>query len=324
MPTVLVTDSTFRHLDVEEAILGPLGCTIEPRQCRTVGDLLGVVAGADYVITQFAPVTAEVIAAMARAKVIVRYGIGVDNVDLDAARARGIPVCNVPDYCIDEVADHTVGLLLAATRQLASGDRLVRGGGWALSAPIERMRTLRDLTVGVVGFGRIGREVASRLRGFKCRLLVHDPNVAAAEVERSGAEAVALDDLLSGSDVVTLHCPTTPRTRGLIGRDAIGRMRPGAVLVNVARGQLVETEALVEALRSGQISAAALDVSDPEPPPLDSPLRTLDNVLITAHVASASVRAVRALRETVAETIAKAVRGETVPNVVNGVDVRRD
>ena len=322
MPTVLVTDFTFRDLDIEEAILRPLGCTVEPRQCRTVGELLGVVAGAEYVITQFAPVNAEVIAAMGRARVIVRYGIGVDNVDLDAARARGIAVCNVPDYCTDEVADHTLGMILDATRQLAAGDRLVRAGGWALAVPIDRMRTLRDLTVGVVGFGRIGREVAARLRGFQCRLLVHDPYVAASDVERAGAEAVALEVLLAGSDVVTLHCPFTPRTRGLIGRDAIGRMRPGAVLVNVARGPIVETDALVAALRSGHLSAAAIDVTDPEPPPADSPLRAMDNVLVTAHVASASVKAVRALRGAVAETVARAVRGETVPNVVNGVGVR--
>jgi len=319
MPNVLVTDSTFDRLDIEEAILVPLGCTVEARKCRTPEELLGVVGNADYVITQFAPVDARVVAAMTRAKLIVRYGIGVDNVDLDAARSRGIAVCNVPDYCIDEVADHTLGLLLNATRQISANARLVREGGWGIAVPLDRMRTLSDLTVGVVGFGRIGRAVVARLRGFRCRLLVHDPAVAAADVEAAGAEAVALDALLAGSDAVTLHCPSTPKTRGLINRASIGRMRPGAVLVNVARGDVVETAALVEALRDGRISAAALDVTDPEPPPADSPLRALGNVEITAHIASASVKAVRRLRETAAQTVARAVRGETVPNVVNGV-----
>lgn len=319
MPTVLVTDSTFERLDVEESILGPLGCSVESRQCRTVEELLEAVGGADYVLTQFAPVDARVVAAMDRARLIVRYGIGVDNVDLDAARARGIAVCNVPDYCVNEVADHTLGLLLNATRQLAANGRRVREGGWGLAVPLESMRTLRDMTVGVVGFGRIGREVAARLSGFKCRVLAHDPNVAADEAARFGAESVDLNGLLAASDAVTLHCPSTPRTKRLIGRDAFERMKPGAILVNVARGDVVDTDAMRAALRSGRLSDAVLDVTDPEPPPPGDPLRTADGVLITPHVASASVRAVRRLRETAAETIAKGVRGEPLPNVVNGV-----
>jgi D-3-phosphoglycerate dehydrogenase len=319
MPTVLVTDFTFDRLDIEEAILGPLGAALDARQCRTEADLLGAVANADYVLTQFAPITARVIAAMTRAKLIVRYGIGVDNVDLDAARERGIAVCNVPDYCIDEVADHTLGLLLNATRQISTNARLIREGGWGIAVPLDRMRTLSDLTVGVVGFGRIGRAVVARLRGFRCRVLVHDPVVSAAEVQAAGAEPVALDALLAGSDAVTLHCPSTPKTRGLINRESIGTMRPGAVLVNVARGDVVETAALVEALQDGRISAAGLDVTDPEPPPTDSPLRTLGQVAVTAHIASASVKAVRRLRESAAGAVARAVQGETLMNVVNGV-----
>src|SRR4051812_18720557 len=155
MPTVLVTDFTFDRLDIEEAILRPLGAIIDARQCRTEADLFGTVADADYVLTQFAPLTARVIAALPKARLIVRYGIGVDNVDLEAARERGIPVCNVPAYCIDEVADHTLALLLDATRRISANGRLVRDGGWGLAGPLGRMKTLRDLTVGVVGVGRI-------------------------------------------------------------------------------------------------------------------------------------------------------------------------
>lgn len=319
MPTVLVTDYSFARLDIEESILSPLGCTVEGRQCKSVEDLLGVVGEADYVITQFAPVNAKVIAAMDRAKVIVRYGIGVDNVDLDAAKGRGIAVCNVPDYCIDEVADHTLGLLLAATRNIAIGGRITREGGWGIGVPLDRMRTLRDLTVGVIGFGRIGREVAARLTGFKCPVLVHDPMVAASEIEKGGAKAVSFGELLAESDVVTLHCPSTPKTRKLINREAIDGMKAGAILVNVARGDVVDTDAMIEGLQSGQLSAAVLDVTGPEPPLANSPLRSMDNVIITAHVASASVRAVRNLRETVAGTVAKVIRGEPLSNVVNGV-----
>ncbi|MFO0953782.1 MAG: C-terminal binding protein [Isosphaeraceae bacterium] len=319
MPTVLVTDSTFERLDIEEAVLGPHGCTVVSRQCKDPAELAPVVGGADFILTQFARVDARVIAAMDRTRLIVRYGIGVDNVDLDAAKSRGIPVCNVPDYCIDEVADHTLGLLLAATRQLLPGSLRIREGGWGLAAPLDRMRTLRDLTIGLVGFGRIGREVAGRLRGFHCRILAHDPVTSDEEVRRWGAEPTGLDDLLASSDVVSLHCPSTPATRGMIGRAAIERMKPGVVLVNVARGDLVDTAALVDALRSGRVSAAALDVADPEPLPADSPLRTFENVLITAHVASASVKASRRLRESAAGAIAAVLRGEPAPNVVNGV-----
>jgi D-3-phosphoglycerate dehydrogenase len=321
MPTVLVTDYTFGDLEIEQSILGPLGCELRPHQCRSEAELLAVVPGADYVLTQFAPVNARVIAAMDQTRLIVRYGIGVDNVDLEAAAARGIPVCNVPDFCLDEVADHTLGLILAATRQLAANSRVVREGGWKLGAPLGRMGSLRDRTVGIIGFGKIGREVAARLKPFRCRLLAHDPFIPPDAAVGLGAEPVGLDELLCSSDVVTLHCPSTPRTRRLIDRAAIARMKPGSVLVNVARGDVVETEALIDALRSGHLAAAALDVTDPEPPPADSPLRSLDNVIVTAHVASASPGAARALRETAANTVARAVRGEKPVNVVNGVAV---
>ena len=172
MYRVLVTDSTFEDLDIERAILEPLGCAVESRQCKSPAQLLEFVASADFVITQFAPVNAAVIEAMARARLIVRYGIGVDNVDLAAARSHGIPVCNVPDYCIDEVADHTLAFILAATRQVVPHCLRLRDGRWGLEGPLEAMRTLRELTVGVVGCGRIGRAVIRRLLAFGCRVLV--------------------------------------------------------------------------------------------------------------------------------------------------------
>jgi D-3-phosphoglycerate dehydrogenase len=321
MTTVAVTDYTFGSLDVESAILEPLGCRVVGRQCKTPAELIDLVADADHVITQFAPVTAAVIGAMRRVKVIVRYGIGVDNVDLEAARARGIPVCNVPDYCIDEVADHTLAFILATTRQVVANCNGVRGGSWGLAVPLGSMRALRDLTVGMIGCGRIGREVARRLAAFKCRLLIHDPVVPAAEVQRLGGAPAPLEEVVTESDLLTLHCPSTPQTRRLLNRQRLASMKPGAILVNVSRGDLVETAALVEALQQGQLSAAALDVCDPEPIPAHSPLRTLPNVVLSAHIASASVRAARTLRETVAQTVARAVRGEPLPNVVNGVTV---
>ena len=181
------------------------------------------------------------------------------------------------------------------------------------------MRALRDLTVGVVGFGRIGREVAARLRAFKCRVLVHDPVVAAGEIEQAGCNPVALRELLSQSDVITLHCPSTAQTRGMINRDSLAITKRGVILINVARGDLVDSTALTEALQSGQVSAAALDVFAPEPIPADHPILRMDNVIVASHIASCSVPAVRKLRETAANLAAMAVRGEPLPNVVNGV-----
>lgn len=187
------------------------------------------------------------------------------------------------------------------------------------ATPVERMFALRDLTAGVVGFGRIGREVAARLRAFKCRVLVHDPVVPSADVERSGCVAVELAKLFADSDVVTLHCPSTAATRGMIDREALGRMRPGVILINVARGDLVNPEALTEALRQGHVSAAALDVFAPEPIPADHAILRMDNVIISPHIASVSVPAVRKLRETAALLALAAIRGEPLANVVNGV-----
>jgi D-3-phosphoglycerate dehydrogenase / 2-oxoglutarate reductase len=312
VPTIVVTDYTFPTLEIEEAILRPLG-VLQGGQNKTVESLIPFVRDADVVMTQFAPVSADVIAAMQHVRAIVRYGIGVDNVDLEAARARRIPVCNVPDYCIDEVADHTLAFVLALTRQVVPNCLHVRQGKWGLAIPLDQMRALRDQTVGIIGFGRIGREVAARLAAFKCRRLMYDPLVAVDAIRKSGCDGVSLDQLLSQSDVVTLHCPSTPQTRKLLNADSFSRMKSGAILINVARGDLVDTPALIAALQSGRVTAAALDVCDPEPIPLDSPLRTLPNVITASHIASASPKAVRLLRESAARIAAAALRGEPLP-----------
>jgi phosphoglycerate dehydrogenase-like enzyme len=173
--------------------------------------------------------------------------------------------------------------------------------------------------VGIIGFGRIGREVASRLAPFKCRRVVHDPLVPAADVRALGCEPMELDPLLAASDLVTLHCPSTPKTRRILNAETIGRMRAGAILLNLGRGDLVDTAALIGALESGRLAGAALDVSDPEPIPAGSPLLAMPNVILTPHIASASTKAVRRLRETVANLAACAIRGQPLPNIVNRV-----
>jgi D-3-phosphoglycerate dehydrogenase len=325
MPRVAITDYTFPDLALEEAILRPEGIEVVAlRERRPPAELAALVREADAVMVQFAAVNAEVVNAMSRARVIVRYGIGFDNVDLAAARARGIPVCNVPDYCIDEVADHALAFILALTRQVVPNALLLREGGWGLATPLGTMAALKQLTVGIVGFGRIGREVVKRLLAFRARVVVFDPVVAADEIVRSGAVAAgSLDELLAQSDVVSPHCPSSPATRQLFNAAAFARMKPGAVFVNVGRGDLTDSRALVEALQSGHLAGAALDVFDPEPIPADHPIRSMRNVILAAHIASASPPAVRALRESAARTALRAVRGEALPNIVNGVSPSR-
>jgi D-3-phosphoglycerate dehydrogenase len=319
MPIVAVTDFTFPSLDVEARIFAPLDVDLLSGQCKTPESLIPLVRDADAVLTQFAPVNAQVIAAMRKARVIVRYGIGVDNVDVEAARAGGIPVCNVPDYCIDEVADHTLAFILGLTRQVVAHTRWVQDGRWGLAVGLDSMRALRDMTVGIVGFGRIGREVASRLKPFKCRIQVHDPIVPAHEIKLTGSHPVSLDDLFADSDLVTLHCPSTPQTRGLISARALAGMKPGVLLVNLSRGDLIDSAALISSLESGHVSAAALDVFAPEPIPASHPILGRSNVILSPHIASTSPRAVRTLRESAAAIILKALQGEPLPNVVNGL-----
>jgi len=325
MPTVAITDYSFPDLSLEEAVLRPAGVEIVSlKDKRSAEELSALVRDADAVIVQFAAVTAAVIQEMARAKAIVRYGIGYDNVDGAAARARGIPLCNVPDYCVDEVADHTLALILAMTRQVVPNALLVREGRWGLATPVGGMAALKQLTVGIVGFGRIGREVVKRLLPFKTRVLVFDPVVAPEEIEKTGAVAAAsFDTLLAESDIVSPHCPSIPATKQLFNSAAFAKMKKGSLFVNVGRGDLADSGAVTAALQSGHLAGAALDVFDPEPIPADHPIRVMPNVILASHIASVSTPAVRTLRETAARTALAAVRGEALPNVVNGVDARR-
>jgi D-3-phosphoglycerate dehydrogenase len=324
MPTVAITDYTFPDLSFEEALLRPAGVEIVSfKEKRPPAELAELVREADAVIAQFASVNADVINAMTKAKAIVRYGIGFDNVDCNAARERGIAVCNIPDYCVDEVADHTLAFILAITRQVVPNALDMRAGKWGLATPVSAMAALKHLTIGIVGFGRIGREVVARLLAFKARVLVFDPVIPAADIEKAGALAAAsFEQLLAQSDVVSPHCPSTPKTKQLFNAGAFAKMKAGSIFINVGRGDLADSAAVTAALQSGHLAGAALDVFDPEPIPGDHPIRTMPNVILASHIASASPPAVKTLRETAARIALQAVRGEALPNVVNGVAMR--
>ncbi len=319
MHKVVITDYSFDDTELERSLLEPEGCRLETLKAGRDQALIDLVRDADAVLTQFAPVDANVIAAMQQCRVIVRYGIGVDNVDLEAAAARRIPVCNVPDYCIDEVADHTLALILATTRQIVPSTNVIRAGQWRLPVPLSAMRALKYMTVGLVAFGRIARAVAARLQPFKCQILVSDPLVPPEVIRDAGCRPATLDELLAQSDLVSLHCPSVEATRYMINAATIARMKPGAILVNASRGTLVDTDALVAALQTGQLAAAALDVTDPEPVPPDHPLLKLDNVILTPHDASATPQAVQQLRADATHIAIRALKGAPLPNIVNNV-----
>jgi D-3-phosphoglycerate dehydrogenase len=312
---VVVTDAEYGDLRVEAAVLGERAELVRAH-CRTGSEVLAVAADADGLLNQYCPLPAETIAGLGRCRVIARYGVGYDNVDVAAATRRGILVCNVPDYCADEVSDHTLALILCWARRVPWLDAAVRRGVWATRAAGE-MRRLRGQTLGLVGFGRMARALAGKARALGLRLLAHDPQVPPEAVRAAGVEPVGLQELLSRADVVSLHVPLGPATRGLVGEAELRAMRPTALLVNTSRGAVVDERALVRALREGWIAGAALDVLEAEPIPPDHPLLRLPNVILTPHVAWYSEESEAELRRKAAENVLRALEGGRPAYAVN-------
>jgi D-3-phosphoglycerate dehydrogenase len=302
--TVVVTDQVFPSVETEARLLAGIGAELLVADGTAAG-VAAVAAGADALLNTYLPVTDELLAQVPGCKIVARYGIGVDNVDLAAAQRRGVVVTNVPDYSVEEVAVHTLGLLLSLVRRLADAARLVAGGGWGLDGlrPIRRMSGLR---VGLVGFGRIARLLASYLAALGCQVVVHDPFVTPGP---GIPPLVTLAELLAECDAVSLHAPLTPATRGLIGAAELAAMKPGAVLVNTARGPLVDVDALVAALRAGQIRAAALDVLDAEPPAPGRIPHDLPNLLVTPHMAYYSEESIAESQRKAATQVIKVLTG---------------
>jgi len=281
---------------------------------RTPEAVIDVSEGADALLVQYAEITDDVFEALPDLRAVGRYGIGVDSIDVAAAADHGVPVVNVPDYCIEEVPTHTLALLLACVRKIPSYDRAIKGGEWDWTAgkPIHRVT---GSTLGLVGFGKLPRRLIDLVEGFDLDVLVYDPYVDAEAVAAAGAEKVALDTLLERSRYVSVHAPLTDETRGLIDADALDRMREDAILVNTARGPLVDAEALVEAVEAGDIAGAGLDVL-PEEPPSDPPLDH-DAIVYTPHVAFYSEASEETMRRTVTEDVLGVLRGEPPRNPVN-------
>jgi D-3-phosphoglycerate dehydrogenase / 2-oxoglutarate reductase len=292
---IVITDWGFPSLDPERAVFQGQDVELLAYQCRTEEEVARVVRDADIVMTQWAPVRNRAITAMQRCRGIVRYGIGLDNVDLAAAQERGIPVRNVPDYCLHEVADHTMALMIALQRQLARVDRLVRSGVWKITPP-ESFPALRKSILGIIGFGRIGQLVAVRARAFGIAVNASDPLVPESVFAQHGVHKVDLDDLIRTSDMITLHLPLTEATRHTINAGTLARMKPAALVVNTSRGGLIDTPALVDALKGKHIGGAGLDVFEAEPLPAGHELLTMENVILTSHNAWYSAESIGELQ----------------------------
>ena len=306
--TVLVTDHVFGDLEAERAALAAIGCRLEQAPEPDPETLAALAAGAAGMLVCFADVGEDVVDAAARGgcRIIARYGIGVDNVAVDAATRAGIQVTNVPDYCLDEVADHAMALLLAAARGVVTAARGVRDGGWTV--PQEGIHRLAGRRLALVGVGRIGRRVADRARAFGYEVVGYDPFVE--DWAGTGiAPAESLEEALAEADAVSLHAPLTDATRHVIDDDAIAHMRRSPVLVNTSRGGLVDLDAVTRALDGGRLGAVALDVTEPEPLPAGHPLRTHPRAIVTPHMSFYSAEAQDELQRRAVEEVVRALTG---------------
>ncbi len=313
---IVYTDHGFESIEIERGIIKSADGNLTVAQCKTAEEVVEVAADADALLVQWAPVTAEVIARLQQCKVIVRMGIGFDNVDIEAARQKNIPVCNVPDYCINEVADHTLAMALSLARQLQTTDRRVRDGSWSI-IPAGKMPAFHEMTFATVGFGRIARAVHQRARNFSFKLVAYDKFVSSETMLEQGVSSLDLDALFEQSDIISLHCQLTEETEHLVSAARLQQMKPSSILINTARGSLVDTLALAHALRSGDIAAAGLDVFETEPLADEHPIRACGNALLTSHTAWYSESSVPELQKKAAEELVRGLRGKPLQNQVN-------
>ena len=315
MTRVVITDATFPDLAREEAAARAAGATFERHACKTAADVAVAIKGATVAVVQFAPLTRAAIAGLAPGATAIRYGVGYNNFDLAALNDHGVKAAYVPDYCTAEVADHTAASILTLLRKLTALDASVRRGEWAAVGVAKPLKSFAETTIGFLGFGRIAQEVATRLAPFGVSFLAYDPYFTGSFPRLTLTD---LPGLLAGSDALTLHAPATAETMGIINAQTLKQMKPTAILVNTARGDLIDEPALAAALTAGQLAGAALDVFQTEPLSADNPLRTAPNLLLGPHAAWYSEVAVERLQSLVADEITRALTGQGVRKPVPG------
>src|SRR3984893_9233197 len=308
-PLIAVTDSVFPSLDPALAALKRIDLELRMAKSAAPDAILAVAREADAILVTYAKLPGDLLRQLKRCKAIGRFGLGVDNIDIPTAAELGIVVTYVPDYCMQEVSDHAMAVGLALARKVVLSNDLVQAGRWEMPAVVP-IRRLDGQVLGLVGFGNIPRQLAPKAQAFGLRVITHDPYVAPHVLAAARVEGVSFDDLLARSDFVSIHAPLLPATRGLFNAAAFAKMKRGALLINTARGPLVDEAALVAALDCGQIGGAALDVVATEPLPKDSPLLGRDNVILTPHTAYYSVEALEELQTKCASDVARVLSGE--------------
>ena len=311
MKRAIITDHGFPCIDVQRRIVESAGFVLDEIQpiCKTEDDIIRTCTAADVLLVQWAPVTRRVLEALPTVRCIVRYGVGVNNFELDAARDLGVIAANVPDFCVDEVADHALAMILSLCRRIPQDHHQIVHGGWGIN-PFRPIYALSELTLGLVGLGKIARNLARKASALGFSIIAHDPYADGSLFAEHGVKRVDLPGLLSHADVISLHCPLVAETTHLINRETIGLMKKGAILVNTSRGPVVDEQSLIDGLREGRISGAGLDVFEQEPPPVDSPLRSFNNVILTSHAASVSEKAVETLQRKAAEAARDFLQGK--------------
>jgi D-3-phosphoglycerate dehydrogenase len=306
---IAITDSPFPSLDPAKQALAKLDPEYRMAKSPSADDILAVARDADAVLVTYARLPGELLRQLKRCKAIGRFGLGVDNIDLPAAKECGIAVNYVPDYCLREVSDHAMALLLALARKVTLSNKLVQSGRWEVP-PVTPLRRLEGQTLGLIGFGNIPRALAPKAQAFGLKVIAHDPFLKPDALAKAGVEGVSFDDLLARSDFISVHAPLLPATRGLVNAAAFAKMKKGTLIINTARGPLIDEAALIAALDSGQLGGAALDVVATEPLAKDSPLIGRDNVILTPHTAFYSVEALEELQTKCASDVARVLSGE--------------
>jgi len=314
---IIITDSNLGDLSLEKEVARIYGIEIDkPKQCKTEDDVISVAKDADAIVTQYAPVTRKVLESCTKIKAVSEFGVGVDNIDVAACTERGIIVSNVPDYCWEEVSDHALALALALDRGIVRLDNAIRSGDYSLNA-VKPLQRITKRVFGVISLGRIARATALKARGVGYQVVGTDVALKPGTTTADGIPVKTLDEVLSESDVVSVHVPLMPATRHLINAETLAKMKPGAVLVNTARGAVVDTEALIAALKKGRIRGAALDVFETEPLPKEHPLCSLDNVILTPHAGYYSEESLRELKTRPVENAAEVLASRIPRNVFN-------
>jgi Lactate dehydrogenase and related dehydrogenases len=313
---VFVTDQRQPSFEIERTILAGGDAELILCNCKTSDDIIAACAEeADAILLDLAPMDAKAVRALKKCKVISRYGVGVDNVDAKAATECGIQVTNVPDYCMEDVSDHALALMLACMRNVALRDRMVRSDHWNIQAPSYR---LKGKTLGVIGAGRIARALIRKVSGFGfAEILAYDPFISAEALREIGVRKVEFSELLASADIISLHLNLTDETRNIIDAKAIAQMKETALIVNVSRGGLIEDAALIDALKNHRIMGAGLDTHCVEPVPMDSPYMKLDNVILTDHAAYNTVEGVTELKTKAAKNVLAVLEGEAPAYPVN-------